>query len=169
MATHLSKLKKRNGDIILPVTRSEGVILDDGSTDLQTKLDAIDYAIDNIDLSSKQDVLVSGSNIKTINNESLLGSSNIELATTATYTATLPYTSWTGSSAPFTKEVTVSGILSTDNPVIDIVQTGTYATDQAMVTNWALIYRAVASNGFITFYATAIPSADIPIQVKVVR
>ena len=33
-------------------------------------------------LNDKQDTLVSGTNIKTINNESLLGSSNISLATT---------------------------------------------------------------------------------------
>lgn len=90
-------------------------------------------------------------------------------ATDTVYTATIPSASWTGSSAPFSKAVTVSGILSTDTPIIDIVQTGTYATDQAMVTNWALIYRAVTSTDTITFYATAVPSADISIQVKVVR
>lgn len=90
-------------------------------------------------------------------------------AVTTTYTATLPYTSWTGSSAPYSKAVTVSGILATDNPIVDIVQTGTYATDQTMNTNWGLIYRAVTSANTITFYATAIPTADIPIQAKVVR
>lgn len=90
-------------------------------------------------------------------------------ATTTVYTATIPSDSWTGTSAPFSKAVTVTGILSTDTPIIDIVQTGTYETDQAMVTNWALIYRAVTSADTITFYATAVPSADISIQVKVVR
>jgi hypothetical protein len=85
------------------------------------------------------------------------------------YTATLPYTTWTGSSAPYSKAVTVTGILSTDTPIIDIVQTGTYATDQTMVTNWALVYRAVTSADTITFYATAVPSADIPFIAKVVR
>ena len=34
-------------------------------------------------VNAKQDELVSGTNIKTINNESLLGSGNIELATKA--------------------------------------------------------------------------------------
>jgi hypothetical protein len=85
------------------------------------------------------------------------------------YTATIPYTSWTGSSAPYSKAVTVTGILSTDTPIIDIVQTGTYATDQTMIENWGKVYRAVTSANTITFYATAIPSADIPIQAKVVR
>lgn len=94
--------------------------------------------------------------------------SNIEGAV-SDYTATIPYTSWTGSSAPYSKAVTVSGILSTDTPIIDIVQTGTYATDQTMITNWANIYRAVTSANTITFYSTAVPSADISIQVKVVR
>ena len=39
--------------------------------------------LDGIDLSTKQDTLVSGTNIKTVNGTSLLGSGNIELATKA--------------------------------------------------------------------------------------
>lgn len=86
-----------------------------------------------------------------------------------TYTATLPSASWTGASAPFSKVVTVTGMLSTDNPIIDIVQTGTYATDVTMQNNWAKIYRAVTSSNTVTFYAHSVPSADIPLQFKVVR
>jgi hypothetical protein len=90
-------------------------------------------------------------------------------ATKNLYTATLPYTSWTGSVAPFTKAVTVSGILATDTPLIDIVPSGTYATDVTMETNWANIYRMVTSANTITFYAHAVPTADIPLQILAVR
>ncbi|HOK44195.1 MAG TPA: hypothetical protein PLD49_11105 [Thermoclostridium caenicola] len=78
-------------------------------------------------------------------------------------------TDWTGSSAPYTKTVSVSGILSTDTPIIDIVMSGTYSTDEAIAEAWGYIYRAVTANGSITFYATKKPEVSLPIQIKVVR
>jgi len=78
-------------------------------------------------------------------------------------------TTWSGTSAPFSKTVTVSGILTTDTPIIDIVMSGTYATDEARQEAWGYIYRAVTANGSITFYATEKPTVSLPIQIKVVR
>ena len=86
----------------------------------------------------------------------------------AVLTATLN-TSWSGSSAPYTKTISVSGILPTDVPFIDIVMSGTYATDTARQEAWGYIYRAVTANGSITFYATEKPTVSLPIQIKVVR
>lgn len=90
-------------------------------------------------------------------------------ATTTTYLTTIPSASWTGSSAPFSKAVTVSGILSTDYPEFTVETTGTYATDILRKDEWAKIYRWVTSTDTITFYATEVPTVDIPIIVKVVR
>ena len=90
-------------------------------------------------------------------------------ATTATYTATIPSTSWTGSAAPYYKDVTVNGILSTDTPIIDIVQTGTKETDDTMRENWGKITRITTSANKIRVYADEVPSAQIPIQIKCVR
>jgi len=84
------------------------------------------------------------------------------------YNATLD-TSWSGSSAPYSKTVTVSGILATDTPIIDIAMSGTYSTDEARIEAWGYIYRAVTANGSITFYATEKPTVSLPIQIKVVR
>lgn len=86
-----------------------------------------------------------------------------------TYTATIPSTSWTGSAAPYYKDVTVNGILSTDTPIIDIMQTGMAATDEAMRENWGKITRITTSTNNIRVYADEKPSANIPIQLKVVR
>lgn len=83
-------------------------------------------------------------------------------------TATLD-TSWSGASTPYTKTVSVSGILSTDTPIIDVVMSGTYSTDEARAGAWGYIYRAVTANGSITFYATEKPTVSLPIQIKVVR
>jgi len=78
-------------------------------------------------------------------------------------------TTWSGTSAPYTKTVSVSGILSTDTPIIDVVMSGTYSTDEARIEAWGYIYRAVCNNGSITFYATEKPTVSLPIQIKVVR
>lgn len=86
----------------------------------------------------------------------------------AVLTATLN-TSWSGSSAPYTKTISVSGILSTDVPFIDIVMSGTYATDTAREEAWGYIYRAVTADNAITFYATDKPTVSLPLQIKVVR
>jgi hypothetical protein len=93
---------------------------------------------------------------------------NVKQATTTTYTTTLN-TTWSGTAAPYSKAQTVSGILSTDNPMVDIVPTGTYATDVQIETDWANIYRIVTSTNTVTFYAHAKPIGTIPLQIKVVR
>lgn len=122
-------------------------------------------------LDSKQPNLVSGTNIKTINSTSLLGSGDLAIPTTTytVYTATIPSASWTGASAPFSKAVAITDLLSTDEPIIDLVLTGTYATDVTMRENWSKIYRGVTSANTIIFYADSVPSADISIQLVVVR
>ena len=78
-------------------------------------------------------------------------------------------TSWSGSAAPYSKSVTVTGILETDTPIIDVVMSGTYETDKARQEAWAYIYRAVTSNNSITFYASEKPTVNLPVQIKVVR
>lgn len=85
------------------------------------------------------------------------------------YSATIPATGWSGSSAPYSRSVSVSGIKATDNPIIDIVPSGTYATDMAMQENWGKIYRITTSNNSIKVYATEIPTAGIPIKVRCLR
>jgi len=66
MAT-IRYIKDKEEDIVLPVTHERGVIDSNGIT-LETKL------------GQKQATLVSGTNIKTINNQSLLGSGNISIS-----------------------------------------------------------------------------------------
>lgn len=86
------------------------------------------------------------------------------------FTATLSSASWTGSSAPYSKEITVSGILATDKPDIDLdLSSSTYSNVETIQTDWSKIYRAVSGAGTITFYASEVPTIDIPLQIKVVR
>lgn len=86
------------------------------------------------------------------------------------FTATLPYASWTGSSAPYTKAVTVTGILATDKPDINLdLSSATYSDVATIQSDWANVYRGVTSADTITFYASEVPTIDIPLQIKVVR
>lgn len=84
------------------------------------------------------------------------------------YTGTLS-TSWSGSAAPYTQTVTVSGILSTDRPTVDFTCSGTYATDQSREEGWLNVYRAVTAANSITFYAHDKPTVSIPFVATVVR
>lgn len=86
----------------------------------------------------------------------------------AVLTATLD-TAWEGEEAPYTKTITVNGIQATDTPIIDVVMSGNFATDEQRIEAWGYIYRAVTGSNSITFYATEKPTIDLPIQIKVVR
>jgi hypothetical protein len=65
----------------------------------------------------------------------------------------------------------LAGILSTDQPVIDIDLTGlTFANFEAVTDDYALIFRVEASGtDQLKFYASDLPSQDLTINVKVVR
>lgn len=70
--------------------------------------------------------------------------------------------------APFSQAVTVMGIASTDEPILDVVMSGTYATDELRNTEWAYIYYAVTATDQITFYARQKPTASLPFTAKVI-
>lgn len=67
------KLKNKNGQLLEPTITSSSVIMRSGDT-----LDVEFSKMNN----NKQSILVSGSNIKTINNQSVLGSGNIDIKNT---------------------------------------------------------------------------------------
>ena len=89
-------------------------------------------------------------------------------AVSTVYTATI-YTTWTGSAAPYTQEVSVVGLTADDKPIIDIVPSDTYETAQAQIEAWGEIYRAVAGANKLTVYATDATTVSIPIQIRAVR
>ena len=89
-------------------------------------------------------------------------------ASATSYTASIT-TTWTGSAAPYTQDIAVTGITANDNPVVDLTMSGTYATDQARLADWGKIYRIVTAANKITIYATAKTTASLPIQLQVVR
>lgn len=89
-------------------------------------------------------------------------------AVSNTYTATIG-TSWSGDAAPYTQNISIEGLLATDNPIIDIVPSDTYATAQAQMDAWAEIYKMVAGDGTLTIYANSATATAVPIQILCVR
>ena len=85
------------------------------------------------------------------------------------YTATLLSTGWTGEAAPYSQTVTVTGMLATDRPIVDITQTGTETTDKPMREAWMTITRITTAAGSITAYADSKPGVDLPLQMEVLR
>lgn len=65
------------------------------------------------------------------------------------YTATLSASGWS-SSAPYTQAVTVDGILSTDNPVADVVLSSTDSTAISELEGWGCVSEITTANGSIT-------------------
>jgi len=78
-------------------------------------------------------------------------------------------TNWQGSTAPYTKTQTVNGLLATDTPIVDVVMSGNFGTDEARIEAWGHVYRITTANNAITLYATEKPTVSLPIQLKVVR
>lgn len=90
-------------------------------------------------------------------------------ATTVLYTGTIG-TSWSGSAAPYTQTVSISGILATDTPIVDInLSSITYANKDSVTEAWSSIYRITTAANSITVYADEKTTTSVPIQLKVVR
>ncbi|MEI8127978.1 MAG: hypothetical protein WCG95_00040 [bacterium] len=90
------------------------------------------------------------------------------LVSNITFTATIG-TTWVGSSAPFTQEVAVSGVLVTDNAIVGLIQSNTYATALIELAEYSKIYKAVSSADKVTFYANAPTTNPITVQIKASR
>lgn len=89
-------------------------------------------------------------------------------ATTVTLTATVP-TSWTASGSYFYKDVTVNGILATDNPVVDIYPGSDNAANVLYSESICKVFRITTSANSIRLWATEAIGTAFPIQIKVVR
>lgn len=96
------------------------------------------------------------------------GEITLDIPTTETYTATIG-TTWSGSAAPYTQTISVPGMLSTDNPIVDIVLNNSYDSSQAALEQYGKIYRITTANNSITVYANEKTESSISIQLKCIR
>ncbi len=87
------------------------------------------------------------------------------------FTATIPITGWSGNATNgYKRNVTVSGMLATDRPVIGPNLAGkTLAQIDDIMDAWSCVKRIEAVKGKITLTADEIPAVAIPIQGRCVR
>ena len=103
---------------------------------------------------------------------------NIGAATTVTYTATIPKYS-ESSGWEFNSDmvdnwnnitISVTGILATDNPIVDLVLSDNDYPDVAKaLAFWATVYKITTAANSITIWSTSAPDINVAIQLKVVR
>ena len=93
----------------------------------------------------------------------------MSIPTITELTGTASTADWAGS-APATNAVSVTGLLTTDKIILDIVPSSTYATAQAEIADYAKIYNAeCTTNGTLTLYATASPTNALSLKILVIR
>jgi len=91
------------------------------------------------------------------------------------YTVTVAPADWSGTNsppvAPFTAVKTVSGLLSTDVPVVDLDMSSVAIADvQDVLDDFALVYRVESSaDDELTIYALDEPTETLELTVQVVR
>ncbi|MEA4922143.1 MAG: phage tail protein [Eubacteriaceae bacterium] len=89
-------------------------------------------------------------------------------ATNRDISAALPASGWVDKTGYFTQDVTAAAIVGTDKPILDFVHPDG-AINKTLEKDWSKIYKIVSSEGKLTIYASAKPTSDFTIQVKVVR
>lgn len=99
-----------------------------------------------------------------VNDQDAVTKKYIKNFVTATITTT-----WTGSSPPYTQDISIEGITADHKPVISPVYSDTLETAIAQQTAWNLVDKIVTSSGKITVSCfTEKPITAIPIQIWVV-
>lgn len=109
----------------------------------------------------KQDALVSGTNIKTINNESILGSGNITVQGGTSLTSTQVTITVANWNATTTCTKSVTGVTASNDVII--------APDPASISDYtsAGVYCSAQASGTLTFTASSTPTADLTVNVMI--
>ncbi len=91
-------------------------------------------------------------------------------ASVSTYNITLLASGWSGSSAPYTQTVSVSGILSTDKAFADVIFDVAPQTALDQSRQWAFVSQMTTSNGSITAKCLEYkPEINLPISLLALR
>lgn len=91
-----------------------------------------------------------------------------ERLATPIYTGTIS-TTWSGSSAPFGQDVTITGLLAGDSPIVDLVPSSDYVTAAKEIEDYGKIFRMTTAADTLTVYATEKTTTALNIQLAVLR
>jgi hypothetical protein len=147
-----------------PVSTAQATAIADAKkagTDAQTAANNAHTAANNAQNSANSAMTAAGN--------ALTEAKNYTDSKHMTAEVTLPASGWSAST-PYTQKLTVSGLLSTDQPHISPVYSTTLATAISQKESWAMVCKAVTASGSITFTCFEDkPTVNIPIQLEVNR
>ncbi len=87
-----------------------------------------------------------------------------------TYTAEIGTVWATGDSSEYLQTIEIPGILATDNPIVDLIQSTSIETAKNELDAWSLVSKITTQNDNITVYCyDSAPSININIQILCVR
>jgi hypothetical protein len=89
-------------------------------------------------------------------------------AITLTLTATIS-TGWTSSGSFYYQQVSVDGMLATDNPVADILPGSDNAANKLYAEAWGKVLSIDTLAGAVKLWCTAAPTTAFPVQFLIVR
>ena len=78
-------------------------------------------------------------------------------------------TTWTGDAAPFSQNVTISGLLTEDNPIVDLVPSSDYDVAEREIADYGKLYKMTTAVDTLTVYATEKTTTALNIQLAVMR
>lgn len=85
------------------------------------------------------------------------------------FTGTLIAANWEGTSAPYTNEISIPGLLKTDVANIDLVSSDVWSTSLLEESEWGKIKKIISADDTITFYAAEKPTISLNFQGEVIR
>ena len=140
-----------NTGTITSVKMNGSTVSSSGEADLGTVI---------TDISGKQDTLVSGTNIKTINSTSLLGSGDIAVQSEiASTTVTISVANW---NATTSCSKSVTGVTASNNVIVSPAPASIEAWQSSGV------YCSAQGSGTLTFTCSSTPSASLTVNVLVI-
>ena len=86
-----------------------------------------------------------------------------------TYTITLLASDWEATGLPYRQDITVNGLLTTDHPIVDLIPSDNYATAEAELSDWVVIYKIIAGTDTLSVFAQNVTVVDLNIQILCVR
>lgn len=91
-------------------------------------------------------------------------------STSLTYTAEITTVWVTGESGEYLQTIEIPGILATDNPIVDLIQSTSIETAKSELEAWSLISKITTQNDNITVYCyDSVPSVNLNISLLCVR
>lgn len=142
------------------VVRPSGITIDNVVAPTTSTMPATKGYVDTA-VGAKQDTLVSGTNIKTINGNSILGSGDLTIsggsggASYTTQAVSIPTSAWSGTTAT----VSASAVTATNDVIV--------APAPASISAWAAagVYCSAQGAGTLTFTCSTVPTAELTANV----